>query len=102
MKLYETATQEFRVDGDFSNTEVIMSFRQGRISLNKKPVRLEYSGVYTKIYTSFSQNETADFDPTKAVYVQANFIWPSGARKTSDVVKLRIGQNLLDREVAYE
>lgn len=105
---YTTPTYPIIVEGkDLTGQDVWVTFKQGEIKLNKKGADLTITTethdqvTDTIITTTFSQRETAMFDPGMRVKLMVNYINDQGVRDATNKATIEVFENLLDREIAY-
>lgn len=98
---YTTPTIPFEIEADFSLAEVIVSFVQDCIQLDKEIDDYTVADGVTTFDVELSQEETARFDAGKQVQVQVNAIFPNGERVATQIQRISTFQNLLDQVVEY-
>lgn len=98
---YTTPTIPVEIEADFSLAEVIVSFVQDCIQLDKVIDDYTVADGVTTFNVELSQEETARFDAGKPVHVQVNAIFPDGIRVATNIQRIKTFENLLDQVVEY-
>ena len=99
---YTTPTIPFEIEADFSLAEVIVSFVQDCVQLDKVIDDYTVADGITTFNVELSQEETARFDAGKPVHVQVNAIFPDGIRVATNIQNVKFFENLLDQVVEYD
>lgn len=100
---YTTATFDVTIEGaDLTGCDMVLTFRQGRRTLNLRFSRDGGLAVDPEAGTatasvSLSQLRTARFEADRPIEVQANFMDASGFRGDTEIETMTIGRNLYER-----
>lgn len=105
---YTTPTYPITVeDKDLTGQDVYVTFEQMGKKLTKSGADLTITTethdqvTDTIITTTFTQEETAMFDPGTRVKLQVNFINSEGVRDATNKATIEVFSNLLDKVIAY-
>ena len=105
---YTTPTISLTIEGiDISSQNVYVTLEQGSIELTKTGSDLTIttetveSVANTEISFELTQEESALFKFNASVSVQVNWISAQGVRGATEIKKISVLQNLLDKVVEY-
>lgn len=105
---YTTPTIYLTVEEhDLSGMDVYVSLEQGNIELTKSGDDITVTTTThdqvtdTNISVPLTQQETAAFNFDGKVSVQVNFINSQGVRDATEIKKVSVFRNLLDKVIAY-
>lgn len=100
MRRYTTPTIIVRIEGaDLTGCDVYLTFRQGRREVTVTEFEgMEVGENATSLALTLTQLQTAGFDESKPVEVQANVVDYNQYRAASDIKEVTFGRQLLERE----
>ena len=101
---YTTPTITLEVEGvDLTqNQDVYVTMLQGKTELQKTGEYLDISyAEKSTIVLSLTQEESADFQPSRTVQVQVNWITDEGERGATNIATIKVFRNLLEEVISY-
>lgn len=102
---YTTPTITLEVEGvDLTqNQDVYVTMLQGNTELQKtgEDLDISYAQEKSTIVLSLTQEESADFQPSRTVQVQVNWITDEGERGATNIATIKVFRNLLDEVISY-
>lgn len=99
MRRYTTPTLTLRIDGEgLAGCDVYVTLTQGETEITVTgeectSVDVDDSGMTVRL--QLTQEQTARFEPRKAVRVQANIVDSTGHRFATDIQRVSVWDNLL-------
>lgn len=98
---WTTPTQLIRIKNtDITNCDVYVTIAQGDFLQTMRPDEMTFDGTCTLLTVTLDQTETGALEAGNAK-LQVNAIDSDGYRAATQQVLIKVGSNLLDREVSY-
>lgn len=102
MRRYTTPTLVLKVGKDLTGYDVYVSLAAPYYTPDPiKATDMTVEENVTTIRVPFDQKETAKLREKATVKLQVNWISASGVRGATDVVNLRVTENLLEEVITY-
>ena len=84
------------------NSNVYVTFRQSKSEITKTDLAITEDGEDTVVEVTLTQNDTQAFKAGDTVFVQVNWVTPSGSRNATSIAQISTFGNLLEEVKEYE
>lgn len=103
MRRFTTPRFEVDVGADLTGCDVYLTLRQGRREIDVTDFdSVTVDGDVTTLTFTLAQAQSARFSEGREVEIQANVIDQAGYRVSSEIAKIDMGRQLMEREVSWQ
>ena len=103
MRRFTTPRFEVDVGADLTGCDVYITLRQGRREFDITDFdSVEVNDGVTTFAFTLTQAQSAKFAEGRYVEIQANVIDQAGYRVASDIAKIDMGRQLMEREASWQ